>query len=59
MFGKIIDIGSMSVFINLEDGRIIDVALNTLPQDSKIGDRVSVDTSSHSAISNSKTMNFL
>jgi len=51
MFGKIIDMDSTDAFVNFLDGTTIDVSINRLPKNSKIGDSVDLNIAAPSLTS--------
>jgi len=51
MFGKIIDMNSTDAFVNFLDGTTIDVSINRLPKNSKIGDSVDLNIAAPSLTS--------
>lgn len=56
MNGIVLDLNSTCAVINLTNGRVVEMSLNNLPFNLKIGDKVNVDTCSHNALSSNKTM---
>lgn len=57
MNGIVLDLNSTCAVISLSNGRVVEMSLNTLPFNLKVGDKLNVDTCGHSALSNNKTMN--
>ncbi|WMJ79829.1 hypothetical protein RBU49_13260 [Clostridium sp. MB40-C1] len=59
MQGKILDINDMDAFIVFENGITMDLCTSHLPPNSKIGDKININTpSSSTEIANDKMTNF-
>ncbi|MPM54162.1 hypothetical protein SDC9_100935 [bioreactor metagenome] len=58
MLGKIIDINNTDAFVELMDGTTMDVSINRLPANSKVGDRVDMSMNKPLNMLNDKMIDF-
>lgn len=58
MLGKIIDINNTGAFIDLIDGTTIDISINRIPPNSKVGDTINVDMNKSLNMINDKMIDF-
>lgn len=58
MLGKIIDINNTDAFVDLIDGTTIDVSINRLPSNSRVGDKVDINMTKPLNMLNDKMIDF-
>ena len=58
MLGKIIDINNTDAFVEFIDGSTMDVSINRLPANSKVGDNVDINMQKPINMVNDKMIDF-
>lgn len=58
MLGKIIDINNTDAFVELMDGTTMDVSINRIPPNSKVGDKVDIGMNKPLNMLNDKMIDF-
>lgn len=58
MLGKVIDINNTDAFIELMDGTTIDISINRIPSNSKVGDTINVSMNKSLNMMNDKMIDF-